>query len=144
MNEAGITRKADSVRRARRVLIVDDDSDFRQSLAVLLQGEGHDVRCARDGVQAVSEATGWPPDLVLLDIWMPGPSGFATARRLREHRPDPRMLVVMTSAGDLDEATLQCAGEAVFDRCIDKTDALTAVQAILADQFPPSDARGAM
>lgn len=121
---------------AARVLVVDDNPDFRASLAVLLRSDGHEVRCARDGTQAICEALCWPPDLVLLDVYMPGPDGFAIARKLREDCPDPSMLVVMTSAGDLDEATLACAGEARFDRCIDKTDALAGVQALLADRFP--------
>lgn len=124
--------------RGRRVLIVDDDSDFRQSLGVLLRHDGHEVRCAYDGLHALREAAAWAPDLVLLDIYMPGPSGFVTARRLRADWPGKRMVLVMTSAGDLDEVTLATAGEAGFDRCVDKTNALTDVRAILADHFPPS------
>ena len=109
-----------------------------QSLGVLLRDDGHEVRCANDGLHALEEAAAWPPDLVLLDIYMPGPTGFVTARRLRANCPGRRMVLVMTSAGDLDEATLAGAGEAGFDLCVDKTNALTDVRAILADHFPAS------
>lgn len=119
-----------------RVLIVDDDADFRQSLAELLRGDGHDVRCVRDGGQALAEAGAWLPDVVLLDIFMPGHSGFVTARKLRERCPQAPMMLVMASAGELDETTLAQAGEAGFDRCIDKTRAHDALCAILAQQSP--------
>jgi CheY-like chemotaxis protein len=118
------------------VLIVDDDADFRLSLAALLRGDGHDVRCVRDGEQAVVEAGRWQPDVVLLDVFMPGSDGFVTARRLRCRRPRAPMLLVMTSGGQLDEATLLHAGEAGFDRCVDKTDAHPALCAILAQDAP--------
>lgn len=142
MTILGITPNPDALEhylvRGRRVLIVDDDADFMQSLGVLLRDDGHEVRCANDGLHALEEAAAWPPDLVLLDIYMPGPTGFITARRLRANCPGRRMVLVMTSAGDLDEATLAGAGEAGFDLCVDKTNALTDVRAILADHFPAS------
>jgi CheY-like chemotaxis protein len=120
----------------RRVLIVDDDADFGQSLATLLRRDGHDVRFVCDGSEAVAQASCWSPELVLLDIYMPGRSGFATARDLRSGCPGMPMYLVMTSAGCLDEATLLNAGEAGFDRCVDKTNALPAVQEIIARDLP--------
>ena len=135
MSRAGVSLSS-AVNTSRRVLIVDDDADFRQSLAALLRDDGHDVRCVRDGEQALAEASRWPPDIVLLDIFMPGPNGFVTARKLRSGCPGAPMLLVMTSAGELDEATLRQAGEAGFDRCVDKTDAHPALCAILAQSAP--------
>jgi len=73
---------------------------------------------------------------VLLDIYMPGATGFAVARELRAGYPDTQMMLVMTSGRDLDEATLVEAGEAGFDRCVDKTNALPAVQDIIARDLP--------
>jgi CheY-like chemotaxis protein len=134
MNNASYTLEQSPA--SRRVLIVDDDADFGQSLAALLRREGHDVRCVRDGTEAVAQASCWLPELVLLDIFMPGPSGFATARELRSGCPDMPMYLVMTSAADLDETTLVNAGEAGFDRCVDKTNALPAVQEIIARELP--------
>ena len=121
---------------SRRVLIVDDDADFGQSLATLLRQDGHDVRCASDGTQAKTEAARWSPELVLLDIYMPGPDGFATARELRAECANRGMFLVMTSGRDLDESTLVSAGEAGFDRCVDKTNVLPAVQEIIARDLP--------
>ena len=121
---------------ARRVLIVDDDADFRLSLATLLRDDGHEVRCVHDGIGALEQTAAWLPELVLLDIYMPGATGFAVARELRAGYPDTQMMLVMTSGRDLDEATLVEAGEAGFDRCVDKTNALPAVQDIIARDLP--------
>ena len=123
---------------ARRVLIVDDDADFRLSLATLLRDDGHEVRCVHDGIGALEQTAAWTPELVLLDIYMPGATGFAVARELRAGYPDTQMMLVMTSGRDLDEATLVEAGEAGFDRCVDKTNALPAVQDIIARDLPRS------
>jgi CheY-like chemotaxis protein len=122
--------------RVARIVVIDDQRDVLDTTAMLLRGDGHDVRCVRDGDQALAEAGRWVPDVVLLDIFMPGPNGFAIARKLRMGHPEAPMLLVMASAGDLDEATLREAGEAGFDRCVDKTDAHPALCAILAHGAP--------
>jgi PAS domain S-box-containing protein len=67
----------------RRVLVVDDNPDAAQSLAMLLGLWGHDVRTAHDGPAAVAAAAGYRPDLVFLDIGMPGMNGYEVARALR-------------------------------------------------------------
>ncbi len=67
----------------RRVLIVDDNVDAAESLAVLARIWGHDVRVAHDGEQGLKEARAYRPEVVLLDIGMPGLSGYDVARRLR-------------------------------------------------------------
>jgi CheY-like chemotaxis protein len=67
----------------RRVLIVDDNTDAADTLAVLLRIMGHDVRTAYDGPTALDSARAQPPDVVLLDIGLPGTDGLEVARRLR-------------------------------------------------------------
>src|SRR5207248_9593107 len=78
----------ESVRRrlpseSRRILVVDDNRDGADSLAHLLEILGHQVRRAYDGPQAVQAALEWRPELVLLDIGLPRPSGYVVARRRR-------------------------------------------------------------
>lgn len=87
-----------------RILVVDDNQDSADSLAVWLRLKGHDVRTAYDGPQALDLALEQPPDLVLLDIGMPRMSGYEVARRLRAH-PDTRraMLVAMTGWGQEED-----------------------------------------
>src|SRR5262249_24296201 len=85
--ENGVTARAavDSASAAptRRVMVVDDNADVADSLATLLRLEGQDVRVALDGPAALAAAQAERPDVVLLDIGMPGMNGFEVCRRLR-------------------------------------------------------------
>jgi PAS domain S-box-containing protein len=68
---------------ARRILVVDDNRDSAESLALYLELLGHTVRMAHDGIEAVSAAAALRPDAVLLDIGLPGQNGYEVARSLR-------------------------------------------------------------
>ena len=68
---------------ARRVLLVDDNPDSVESLALLLALSGHETETAYDGFEAVRIATAWRPDVVLLDIGLPGMSGYEVCRAIR-------------------------------------------------------------
>src|SRR3954451_8609028 len=70
-----------------RILVVDDDRDICRSIEVILRLEGYDVRVAHEGQEALTEATRVQPDLVLLDMMMPGIDGYEVTKRLRH---DPR------------------------------------------------------
>ena len=65
------------------VLIVDDNVDAGDTMAILLQVWGHDVRIARDGPTALAESLAFTPEFVLLDIGLPGQDGFEVAQSLR-------------------------------------------------------------
>jgi len=93
-------------RGTRRVLVVEDHADTRQMLMLLLERDGHQVRGAADGPQAIVEAKKFDPDIVLLDIGLPGLDGYAVARELRQIS-DAR-LVALTGYGTLEQ-------EAPFD-----------------------------
>jgi PAS domain S-box-containing protein len=69
---------------SRRVLVVDDNRDAAESLTVLLELWGHEVRIANDGPQALALAMDYQPDTVLLDIGLPGMDGYEVAKLLRE------------------------------------------------------------
>ena len=83
--------------REVRLLIVDDHAEFRDSASVLLEGEGFDVvGSAATGEEALGLATRLDPDLVLLDIQLPGMDGFATAVRLAA-LANPPVVVLISS-----------------------------------------------
>jgi CheY-like chemotaxis protein len=71
-----------------RVLLVDDEPVIRELVQAMLEGGGVEVRCVEDGAGALAEARAFRPDLVLLDIVMPGLDGLAVLRLLRA---DPRL-----------------------------------------------------
>jgi CheY-like chemotaxis protein len=77
----------------RRVLVVDDNVDAAESLSALLEAAGHAVRTAYDGPQALRLAREFEPELVLLDLGLPGMDGFEVARALRAVGP-ARMVAV--------------------------------------------------
>jgi CheY-like chemotaxis protein len=90
--------------RRRRVLIVDDSEVIRRLIAINLEFAGLDVRSADDGAHAIEVAAQWHPDLITLDVNMPGLNGFETATRLRS-RPDTAttpivLLTARTHPGD--------------------------------------------
>jgi CheY-like chemotaxis protein len=66
------------------VLIVDDHCDTAESYAILIASWGHEVRSARNGPDALKLASAWTPDVVFLDLAMPGMDGFELARHLRQ------------------------------------------------------------
>ena len=117
-------------RVARRVLVVDDNRDQAESLGMLLEIFGHQVRIAFDGGQALTIAEEFKPQLVLLDIGLPGMSGYDVARRLREMPGlDGAVLVAQTGWGE--EADRQRSVEAGIDRHLVKPVDIQVVEEIL-------------
>ena len=91
---AGETADAEDHRPAqRRILIADDNADAAATLALLLEGDGHSVRTAPDGMEALSVATTFQPDVVLLDIGMPKLNGYEVAKGLRQLPFGPSILI---------------------------------------------------
>lgn len=97
---------------ARRVLVVDDNRDAAQSLAMVLKLSGHDTYIAHDGLEAVEKAAQLSPDLILLDIGLPKINGFEAARLIREQSQGKSlMLVALTGWGqDTDRRRSREAG----------------------------------
>ncbi len=98
----------------RRVLIVDDNEDAANSLALILQLGGHQTASVYSAADALQRATAFRPDVVLLDIGLPGMDGYEVARKMRE-LPGLRAirLVAVTGYGRSDDRTR--ARDAGFD-----------------------------
>jgi len=95
---------APSASGPRRVLVVDDNVDSAESLAVLLRLYGHDVRLAHDGEAALEEARSFRPEVMFLDLGLPKMDGYEVARRLRlEPVMGGMTLVAMTGYGQEEE-----------------------------------------
>ncbi len=121
----------------RRVLLVDDNMDAAESLAMLLQLSGHETATAHSGLAALEVAQTFRPDIVFLDIGLPaGMDGYEVARRLRA---DPHtanaVLVALTGWGSDDDK--RKSTEAGFDFHLTKPAGADAVQAVF-DRFAAS------
>jgi PAS domain S-box-containing protein len=112
-----------------RVLVVDDNVDAGESLALLLQLHGYDVGRAADGPEALEVARELRPDVALLDIGLPGMDGYEVGRRLRE-MDEGVTLVATTGYGN--EEDRRRSREAGFDHHLDKPIDHERLDAILA------------
>jgi PAS domain S-box-containing protein len=97
---------------ARRVLVVDDSHDAAESLAMLLEFEGHEIYKAHDGADAVKVAERVRPDIVLMDVGLPILTGYEACRRIRDHAwGAPIVMVAITGWGqDEDREQSRRAG----------------------------------
>jgi CheY-like chemotaxis protein len=98
-----------------RILVADDNLDAAQTLALLLETEGHEVRTAHDGLEAIHVAEDFRPQIALLDIGMPRLDGYQTARRIRD-QPWARAVTLVAVTGWGQEQDLRMAAAAGFDR----------------------------
>ena len=113
----------------RLILVVDDNRDAAESLAMLLQMRGHEVHVAYDGLQAVETATAFQPDVVLLDIGLPKLNGYEVARRIRQARQEGVILIALTGWGQDEDRRRSM--EAGFDHHLTKPVELEALQKVL-------------
>ncbi|MGF1451067.1 MAG: response regulator [Opitutales bacterium] len=98
--------------RPVRVLLADDNAHVRTTSAILVQRYGYDVRVAANGTEALAEAEAFRPDVILLDLTMPGMDGWETAHAIRS-RPwgkDVRLLAVTARDRDTDISRAVAAG----------------------------------
>ncbi len=77
-----------------RVLVVDDNRDAADAAVMLLQTWGHEAMTAYSAAQCITVAKGFNPDIVLMDIGLPGKDGFAVKRELEEHCPVARVVAL--------------------------------------------------
>ncbi len=122
-------------RATLRVLVVDDNSDSANSLALLLRLEGHQTMVAHDGLEAVEVALREAPDVVLLDIGLPSLNGYEAAVRIRQGAPErPMRLIALTGWGqEADRVRSRAAG---FDQHLVKPVDADALIALLASPGP--------
>ncbi|HEV2442483.1 MAG TPA: chemotaxis protein CheB [Steroidobacteraceae bacterium] len=118
----------------RRVLVVDDNADAAQSMALIARSWGHEVATARDGTEALAVAKTFRPDAALVDIGLPGMDGYELAQRLRgqlDGEEPPLLLVAMTGYGRTEDR--EAAHAAGFDVHMVKPADLEGLRRVLAD-----------
>ncbi|MGZ5949277.1 MAG: ATP-binding protein [Isosphaeraceae bacterium] len=115
----------------RRILVVDDNRDSAESMAMLLRLFGNDVRTVQDGRLALEVAAAYHPSVVLLDICLPGLDGLEVCRRLRARNDESQPLIVALTGYGMEEDRRRCQ-EAGFDRHMVKPVDIETLQEMLS------------
>lgn len=126
--------------KAKKILIVDDELDILTYFEAVFQDSGYDTVLARDGVEGFELAESEKPDLIALDITMPGQSGIKTYQEFKKH-PDLKAIpvIMITAVNDsfknlLTEINGLATPEAFFNKPIDPDALLKVVEKILAEK----------
>jgi CheY-like chemotaxis protein len=125
----------------RRVLVVDDNVDHAESMATLLRLEGHEVHTAYDGLKALDAVSAMRPEVVLLDIGMPGLNGYETARRIRA-RSDAAGIKLIALSGWGQPRDRELSEQAGFDHHLVKPVEPVELQKLMAGETKPHPGAG--
>ena len=132
MGNVQLPGKHDPV-QARRILVVDDNVDGATMLAMMLSFYGHDTRSAFTGPEALEIAVGFHPEVIFLDIGLPGMDGYEVAQRIRAD-PQIKDAVLVAVTGWGSEADRRRSKDAGFDEHLTKPVELGALNKVL-DRF---------
>jgi signal transduction histidine kinase/ActR/RegA family two-component response regulator len=135
---AAIGMGGSNANRSVRILLVDDNADGRDTLAVALRVLGHDVHTAADAFEALHVASSCRPDVAVLDIGLPVMDGYELATRLRDLDGPPIRMIAVTGYGQQsDRARAQAAGfGAHFVKPVDFDMLLSAVERLAEEGLP--------
>ena len=117
---------------SERLLVVEDEAHLAEVIADNLELEGFDVEVVGDGLLALERVRAAPPDLVLLDVMLPGMDGFSVCEQLRsEHNDVPILFLTARSSNDDRVRGLQLGGDDFLDKPFDLRELILRVRAIL-------------
>ena len=133
--ETGELKKSET--RCLRLLLVDDNTDASETLGALLEIAGHTIRLASNGYQAIELAAQFQPDVIFLDIGMPGMSGYEVARVLRT-TPGLGYVVLVALTGWGAENDRALSKEAGFDNHLTKPASLATIKHLLSSLTAPT------
>ena len=125
---------AAAARHAVRVLVVDDNRDAADSLQTLLQLEGYAVDVAYDGAQALAAVDAAWPQLIVMDLGMPGMDGYEAARRIRQQARGRAVLMIALTGWGQGDARLRTE-QAGFDHHLTKPVDFAAIAAVLGQHL---------
>ncbi len=126
--------------RAPRVLVVEDDEDIAQVLQRSLRMEGYEVRCAGDGPAAIEQGRGFAPDLVILDLGLPGIDGIEVAKQLRDGDDVPILILTARDALESRVAGLDAGADDYLVKPFERQELLARMRALLRRRPPRGSA----
>jgi two-component system KDP operon response regulator KdpE len=126
----------------KKILIIDDDQDLRAALNIRLRANGYETSFAGDAMIAVAEARRFKPDLILLDLGLPGGDGFVVMQRLSAMPALAVIPVIVLSARDKDSNENQAAmagAVAYLQKPYDDQTLLVEIKSALGEEIPDSE-----
>lgn len=120
---------------SKKVLVVDDEPSNRELLIAILEAEGLEVGIAEDGTSGIAQVTAFDPDLILLDINMPGTSGLDVCCKLKSD-PDTRLIpiVLVTGLSAVEDRVrgLQCGADDFLTKPIERSELVARVRSLIS------------
>lgn len=114
-----------------KVLIVDDSETHLYSLTKIVEGAGHQAITATNGEEGVEKATSEMPDLILMDVVMPGLNGFQATRKISKNRETARIPVIFVTTKDQETDRIwgmRQGASAYITKPVDKSELLEAIE----------------
>lgn len=129
-------KKRRRVNGPKKILIVDDEKDVLRTMGLHLKSSGYDVVFAGDGASAISVALAKKPDLILLDICLPGGDAFYVMQQITSNPQmaiTPIIIITARDPSEYKERTLEAGAQAFFQKPVDVDKLLTVIQKILEE-----------
>ena len=121
---------------AKRILIIEDDPSFSRAINHIVEKEGYDVSTASNGMTGLRMVKDSPPDLLILDVMLPGLDGFEICSRLRSDEPTAKLPIIMLSAKgqETDKTTgLSVGANEYLTKPVDRTLLLEKITSLLTE-----------
>lgn len=120
----------------KKVLVIDDDKDLLQALNVRLRANGYTVIFAADGISAITTARIEKPDVIILDLGLPGGDGFMVMKRLKSMAPLAGIPIIVLTAREPvgnKEKAIQGGAAVFFQKPVDNSELFAAIERVLQD-----------
>jgi DNA-binding response OmpR family regulator len=127
----------------KMILLVDDDPDVRLAMHVRLKANGYDTCFASDALASISEARKQQPNLVILDLGLPGGDGFVVIERLKRHPSLAVIPIIVVSARDVSgnrERAIKAGAKVYLQKPVDNVELLAIIRETLGEPAQPGDA----
>ena len=127
----------------KKILIVDDDPDVRQAMNIRLKANSYDTCFASDAVSSVTEARKQHPDLIILDLGLPGGDGYVVMERLKQHTALSAIPIIVVSARDArgnHDRVIAAGAQVYLQKPVINAELLAIIRQTLGEPEQPGDA----
>jgi len=126
----------------KKILLVDDDPDVRLAMHVRLKANGYDTCFASDALSSVTEARKQQPDVIILDLGLPGGDGFVVIERLKRHPALAVIPIIVVSARDVSgnkERAIKAGAKVYLQKPVENAELLANIRQTLGEPEQPGD-----